>query len=148
MDDIDRKLLCTLLEDSNCTATDLSQQVNLSIPAVNKRIARMRQNGTIERFTVQVNAKQIGKSVQAFVLVVVNQYAQIGELLDYVQEDPDILDCYAVTGEYDYLLRIFAADIEDLEEKLLRLKEKRCVSKSHTMFTLMTHKHIPGPMPD
>ena len=148
MDEIDKKLLCALLEDSGCTATDLSQQVNLSIPAVNKRIARMRQNGTIQKFTVQVDARSIGKSVQAFVLVVVNQYTQIGELLDYVQSDPDILDCYAVTGEYDYLLRIFAKDIEDLEQKLLRLKEKHCVSKSHTMFTLMTHKHVPGPMPE
>ena len=148
MDEIDKKLLCALLEDSGCTATDLSQQVSLSIPAVNKRIARMRQNGTIQKFTVQVDARQIGKNVQAFVLVVVNQYTQIGELLDYVQSDPDILDCYAVTGEYDYLLRIFAKDIEDLEGKLLRLKEKKCVSKSHTMFTLMTHKHSPGPLPD
>ena len=148
MDEIDRTLLRLLLEDSAATSTELSKQVNLSIPAVNKRIARLRQSGVIERFTVQVNAEKVGKSVQAFVLVVVSRYAKSEELLRSVQADPDILDCYAVTGEYDYLLRICAKDISDLEEKLLRLKENECVAKSHTLFNLMTHKHISGPLPE
>ena len=148
LDEIDRTLLRLLLEDSAATSTELSKQVNLSIPAVNKRIARLRQSGVIERFTVQVNAEKVGKSVQAFVLVVVSRYAKSEELLRSVQADPDILDCYAVTGEYDYLLRICAKDISDLEEKLLRLKENECVAKSHTLFNLMTHKHISGPLPE
>ena len=148
MDDIDRSLLQILAADSGSTATEISKKVNLSIPAVNKRIARMRENGTIERFTIQVNAQAVGKGVQAFILVTLNQYALAGELLDYVQRERDILDCYAVTGEYDYLLRVCARDIEDLESKLLTLKSKHCVAKSYTMFTLMNHKQTPGPLPD
>ena len=148
MDEMDRMLLRLLLEDSAATATELSRRVNLSVPAVNKRIARLKKSGVIECFTVRLNAERVGKGVQAFVLVAVSRYAKSEELLETVQADPDILECHAVTGEYDYLLKVCARDVAELERKLLRLKEKECVAKSHTMFSLMTHKHISGPLPE
>ena len=53
MDSIDAQLLRILAEDARCSATDISKKVNLSIPAVNKRISRLRENGIIERFTTK-----------------------------------------------------------------------------------------------
>ena len=64
-----------------------------------------------------------------------------------VESDPDILECYAVTGEYDYLIKICAADIESFETKLLQLKS-RSVAKSHTLLTLCEHKFSPSVLPD
>lgn len=148
MDRIDIKILEILAENSNCTASDISTQVNLSIPAVNKRIAKMRDSGVIEKFTIQINPKKINKSVQAFIFLVVDQYSQVHELMDFVSNERDIIDLYAVTGEYDYMIKVCTRDIESLETLLLCLKEKRCVSKSHTMFALMEHKHLSGPLPD
>ena len=55
MDAIDKRLLEILAEDARCSATDISKEVNLSIPAVNKRIARLRESGIIEKFTVQID---------------------------------------------------------------------------------------------
>lgn len=147
MDVIDAQLLEILAEDSRCTATELSKQINLSIPAINKRIARLRETGVIEKFTIQVSSRKIDKSALAFVLLVVEQYSQIGELMEFVNQNRSIVDCYAVTGEYDYLLKLYAKDIEELESILLELKSQRCVSKSHTIFALMEHKHSPGPLP-
>ena len=138
MDSIDAQLLRILAEDARCSATDISKKVNLSIPAVNKRISRL-------RFTIQLNPQKINSSVQAFVLLVVDQYSRVNELLEFVNAKENIVDCYAITGEYDYQLRLYARDITELESILLELKGKKCVSKSHTIFVLMEHKHMLGP---
>jgi len=111
MDSIDAQLLRILAEDARCSATDISKKVNLSIPAVNKRISRLRENGIIERFTIQLNPQKINSSVQAFVLLVVDQYSKVNELLEFVNAKENIVDCYAITGEYDYQLRLYARDI-------------------------------------
>lgn len=148
MDAIDKQLLHILAADSSTTATDISAQIHLSIPAINKRITKLRTSGVIQTFTVQVDPRRIGKSVQAFILLVVSEYAQTKELFDFVNSQKDVIDCYAITGEYDYLIKIYTKDIDSLEDILLKLKEKRCVSKSHTMFALMEHKHVSGPLPD
>lgn len=63
--------------------------------------------------------------------------------MDYAENDPDILECYSITGEYDYILKICAKDIDSLERKILDLKKKKGVLKSHTMISLMEHKFVP-----
>ena len=68
--------------------------------------------------------------------------------MDYVGQDPDILECFAVTGEYDYLIKVCAADVEALEDKLLHMKKQKGVIKSHTMLSLMEHKLAPTALPD
>lgn len=148
MDSIDVKLLHLLSENADATATALSPRVNLSVPAVNKRIARLKASGMIQRFTILTNTRQIGKPVIAYILLTLDQFVQEPTLMDYVNSDPDVLECYAVTGEYDYILKVCAAGTEALEEKLIRLKHCRGVSKSHTMLALMEHKFEPIPLPD
>jgi len=147
MDEIDRKLLEILGKNANITATELTSLVNLSIPAINKRIARLRSSGVIEAFTIRVNPKKIGKTVLAFVMVVLEQYSHADGFHKYVLDDPDIVECNAISGEYDYLLKIYASDIESLEKKLLALKKTKGVAKSNTMFSLLEHKHLLGPLP-
>lgn len=148
MDEIDVKLLEILSKDSSQTATEITSQINLSIPAVNKRIAKLKANGVIENFTIRVNAKKVEKTVLAFIMVVLNQYSQAEEFQRFVQADPDIVECNAITGEYDYLLKIYARDIESLEEKLIKLKSTKGIAKSNTMFSLLEHKRLSGPLPD
>lgn len=122
--------------------------VNLSIPAINKRISKLKASGVIRRTTILTDAKQVGKPITAFVLVVLDQFADANGLIKYAQSDPDVLACYAVTGEYDYLLKVCAADIESFEDKLIRLKKSRGVSKSHTLLALQENKFSPTPLPD
>jgi len=148
MDTIDAKLLHLLAEQADSTATALSPQVNLSVPAVNKRIARLKSSGLIQRFTILTDSKQVGKPVMAYILLTLDQFVQEPTLMDYIRTDPDVLECYAVTGEYDYILKVCAAGTEALEDKLIRLKQCRGVSKSHTMLALLEHKFEPIPLPD
>lgn len=147
MDAIDSKILEILSKNARATAAEIGGEVNLSVPAINKRIRRMQSEGAIRRFTVVADGKKVGKPIVAFVLVVVQGDAAVKALLEYVAEDADVLECSAVTGEYDYLIKVCAADVEALEEKLLRMKKQKGVLKSHTMLSLMEHKFSPTVLP-
>ncbi len=147
MDEIDAKILEILAARADATATEISRDVNLSVPAINKRIRRLQKEGVIRRFTVLTDGKRVGKPIMAFILVVVQPGSGIEALLDYIKRDPDILECFAVTGEYDYLIKVCAADVQTLEEKLLHMKRQKGVVKSHTMLSLMEYKFCPTVLP-
>ncbi len=147
MDAIDRKILTMLSYNANVTATEIGAKVNLSVPAVNKRIQKLENDKIIKSYTVITDAKKVDKPVLAFVLVVLQYGDGVETLLNYVNSDPDILECNAITGEYDYIMKICATDVETLEEKLLNLKRQKAVIKSHTMLSLMEHKLHPTVLP-
>lgn len=147
MDLIDKKILKILSQNANATSTEIGGLVNLSVPAVNKRILRMQKEGIINFFTIVTDQKKLDKTVTAFVFVVIQYGDSVKSLLKYANDDPDVLECYSVTGEYDYMLKICAKDIEALEEKILNIKNKKGVMKSHTMISLMEHKCTPTVLP-
>ena len=140
MDATDGKILKILSKNAATTASEIGEAVNLSVPAVNKRILKLKESGTIRSYTVITDEKRIGKPIFAFILLAVRYSESVDILQRYAQDDPDVLECYAVTGDYDYLMKICAESIEALEEKLLYLKKQKGVIKSHTMFSLMEHK--------
>ena len=148
MDITDKKILKILSNNANTTSTEISNSVNLSVPAVNKRILRMQKDGIIKFFTVVTEPKKTDKTITAFVFIVIQHGDGIKSLLEYASNEPDVLECYAVTGEYDYMLKICAKDIESLEDKILNIKNKKGVIKSHTMISLMEHKFVPTILPD
>ena len=148
MDIIDQKILMLLAKNAGMTAAEISQVVNLSIPAVNKRILKLRESGVIRSFTILTDQKKVKKPITAYVLITIQYGSAVESLMKCIQGDPDILECFAVTGDYDYIIKICAADMECLEEKLLRLKGQKGVMKSHTMLSLMEHKFTPTALPD
>ena len=148
MDQIDTKLLKMLSQNADTTATMLAHAVHMSVPAVNKRIARLRESGIIRNYTLRLDQEKIGKPVVGFALLVLNQQKNLDKLLAYVNTEPDIVEFHAITGEYDYIVKIYAKDIQDFENKLLRLKRQEGVTKSNTIFSLLEYKALPGPLPD
>ena len=148
MDKTDALLLNLLAQNADATTTELVPLVKLSVPAINKRIVKLKASGIIRRATVLTDAKQVGKPIIAYVLVILDQFSNAKNLIKYVESDVDVLECYAVTGEYDFLLKICAADIEAFESKLINLKQSRSVAKSYTLLTLMEHKFSPVALPD
>ena len=146
MDEIDAKILEMLSADATVTATELGMAVGLSIPAVNKRIQKLKKEGTLKRFTILTDSKSVGKPITAYILVVLQAGSEA--LMEYVAEDPDVLECAAITGEYDYIIKVCASGVEALEDKLLCLKRQKGVIKSHTMLSLMEHKFRPTMLPE
>lgn len=148
MDEIDVKIIELLVKNADASVTEIGAEVKLSVPATNKRIRKLQQEGVISRFTILVDKEKAKKPIVAFILVVLQSDAAVGGLLDYVEKDADVLECYAVTGEYDYLIKVCAADVQALERKILCLKRRKGVAKSHTLLSLMEHKFEAGVIPE
>ena len=148
MDHIDKIILKMLSDDATVSATEIGEAVKLSIPAVNKRIQKLKESGVIRAFTILTDGKKVSKPICAFIMLTVKYGEGVRALREYVNSDTDVLECYAVTGDYDYILKICARDVEALEEKLLSLKKLKGVVKSHTMLSLMEHKLAPTALPD
>ncbi|MBO4412245.1 MAG: Lrp/AsnC family transcriptional regulator [Lachnospiraceae bacterium] len=147
MDRADAKILKKLKEDAGTAGSRLSELVNLSVPAVNKRISKLKAEGVIRKTTVITDGKAVGKPVLVFVLVTVNELIDQNPDFREVMKDEDILECYAVSGDYDYILKIAAADIDDFEGKLLRLR-KNGVVKSQTLMCLREYKFEAAALPE
>ena len=148
MDSTDKKILEILSKDANSTATDISCAVNLSVPAVNKRIAKLQNDGTVKNFTIITDGDKVDKPIIAFISIVMQYGDGVANFLKYVNEEPDILECYAVTGEYDYIIKICARNIKSLEKKLLFMKKQKGVVRSYTAFALEEHKFTATILPD
>ena len=148
MDRIDKTILHMLAQNANETATRIGEAVGLSVPAVNKRIRRLQQDGVIRRFTILTDGKQVGRPICAFIWLVVQYGAGVEGLISTLERDPEVLACYAVTGEYDYMVQVCTPDVQALEEKILKLKRYKGVVKSYTMLSLQEHKFQPAVLPD
>ena len=140
MDNINKKILNMLSEDASTSTTEISAAVHLSVPAVNKRIRDMKDDETIRRFTVCTDPKKVGKPIVGFIFIVFRFRENMSDFFELIDRDADILECYALTGEYDYMLKVCAESIEALENKLLGIKSQNGVERSHTMLALMEHK--------
>ncbi len=148
MDELDLKIIKILSNNADVTATKIKELINLSIPAINKRIQNLKNNGIIKRFTVITDGKKIGKPIIAYVFVVLQASGFIEPLLEYANADDDILECSAITGEYDCLLKICAESIEQLDEKLAYLKKHKGIIKSNTMLSLTNYKYSTTVLPN
>ncbi|MBQ8606168.1 MAG: Lrp/AsnC family transcriptional regulator [Clostridia bacterium] len=148
MDITDKRILEILSKDANTTSTEIGKEVGLSVPAVNKRILRLQNDGVIEKFTIIISQSKTEKTITAFVFIVMKYGESVKSLLKYAQDESDILECYSITGDYDYLLKICAKDIESLENKILEIKNIKGIIKSHTMISLMEHKFSATILPD
>ncbi|HNZ62709.1 MAG TPA: Lrp/AsnC family transcriptional regulator [Bacillota bacterium] len=148
MDNIDKNILHLLSQNSRMPATEIAHMIGLSIPATNKRIQRLKDNCTINRFTIETNPEHIEKTVSAFVFITISQFRDLPKLIDHIHSKPDILECYAITGEFDYILRVCAKSTGHLEQMLLELKKLDVVVKTNTVIALYTHKYKPVILPD
>ncbi len=147
MDELDLKIIRILSDNADVTATEIKKQINLSIPAINKRIQNLKQSGVINNFTIVTNGKKAGKPVTAYIFAILESSEYMDSLLEYVSTDDDILECATITGEYDCLLKICAKNIEELDQKLGFLKKHKGIAKTNTMLSLTSHKYTATIMP-
>lgn len=141
IDEMDRKLLRALSENSRATASDLAQGVGLTRQTVTERIERLRGFGVIERFTVALNSEQIGLPVRAYVAITMlptcNE-AQEREMIQALERNPYVQECYRVTGEDYFQIRVVAPSVAVLKELVLFLRSTQVVQNTRTMLALET----------
>ena len=149
LDRIDRRMLAVLQEDGRIANSALARRVGLSESATLRRLRRLEESGLIDGYVLLVNQARAGKPGNIFVEIALTaqEEATLSAFEAAVQDRPEILECYLMSGEYDYLLRVVVADFADFErihrEHLTRLPFVGRVRSSFTLRTVLRRTSIP-----
>ena len=149
LDRIDRRMLAVLQEDGRIANSALARRVGLSESATLRRLRRLEDSGLIDGYVLLVNQARAGKPGNIFVEIALTaqEEAALSAFETAVQDRPEILECYLMSGEYDYLLRVVVAAFADFErihrEHLTRLPFVGRVRSSFTLRTVLRRTSIP-----
>lgn len=143
-DDIDKKLLELLQTDSKQTNKELSSKLNLSITAVYERIKKLENNGVIGKYVALINKEKINKAFVAFCHVKLMQHTQefVTKFEREVVKIDEVVECYHISGDYDYLLKVHVSDMEAFREFMVKkLTTISHIGSTHSMFMINEVKH-------
>ncbi|CAH8282920.1 Lrp/AsnC family leucine-responsive transcriptional regulator [Mariniflexile fucanivorans] len=143
-DDTDKKLLEYLQSDSKQTNKELSNKLNLSVTAVYERIKKLEKDGFINKYVALVNKDRVDKSFVAFCHIKLIQHSQehVVKFENEVSNLPEILECYHVSGDYDYLVKVIVKDMTAFREFLVeKLTSINHIGSTHSMFVISEVKH-------
>jgi DNA-binding Lrp family transcriptional regulator len=141
LDRYDRLILQILQREGRLANSDLATRVNLSESACLRRVRALETAGLIEGYTAILNQQKAGLGVNVFVSITLERQerADMAAFEAAVRTVPEVMECYLMTGEYDYLLRVVVADTADFERLHSRhLTSLPHVSRLHSSFALRT----------
>ena len=149
MDHFDKKLLSILQTNGRMSNVELSDAVNLSESACLRRVKSLEERGFIDKYVALLDQKKAGLTDTVFVHIVLKREEK-SELLAFeeaVKKIPEILECYLMTGEFDYLLHLVIANMADFErlhnESLTQLPGVSRVNSSFAIRTVQKTTALP-----
>jgi Lrp/AsnC family leucine-responsive transcriptional regulator len=139
LDAIDKKLLMYLQSDSKKTTKELSEKLNLSVTAVYERIKKLEREGVIEKYVALLDKKKIEQGFVVFchLKLIQHKVEFINQFENEVMQIDEILECYHVSGDYDYILKIVVKDMEAYREFMVtKLTTLQHISSTHSTFMI------------
>ena len=119
LDEIDRRLLEELAADGRLTMAELGRRSSLSPPAVAERVQRLERSGVITGYQAVIDPKAIGYPIAAVVRVRPAS-RQLQKIPEIARDTPEVVECYRITGEDCFFLKLHLHSMDDLEEILDR----------------------------
>ena len=147
LDDIDKKILRILQRDSHLTVKELAARVHLSPSPVFERQKRLEREGYIERYMAVVNSHRVGNGIMVLCNIRLKQHTQelIQEVMDVVQSIDEITECYNTSGDYDFLIKVYARDMKCYQQFMLNtLGTIDCIGSLHSIFVIDETKNTRG----
>lgn len=144
LDSIDKKILLLLQSDCKKTTAALSQKLNLSVTAVYERIKKLEREGIIDKYVVLVNRSKVEKGFVVFCHLKLIQHSKdfIDKFENSVIKLTEVLECYHVSGDYDYILKIVVKDMEAYREFLVtKLTTLEHIGSTHSTFMIAEVKY-------
>jgi DNA-binding Lrp family transcriptional regulator len=116
LDDIDKRLLAELQQNAQLTSQELSERLNLSPSQIGRRRQRLEADGLIRAYGAKLDAERLGFAVQAFVQVQMTRHGAEAarDFSRLIALQPEVVSAWTLTGEADYLLRVYCADLSAL----------------------------------
>ena len=123
LDKTDIQILKVLQENGRITVKELAQRVHLSPTPVFERMRRMETAGIIERYTTILNASKLGRGFVVFCSVKLRRMGKdiAHDFVNRIKDIPEVAECYNISGEFDYLLKIYAPDMQYYNEFIINV---------------------------
>ena len=122
LDDIDKRIVATLQADGRLPIVDLADRVGLSPTPCQRRVKRLEEEGVIARYAALVAPPSVGLSLQALVQVTLDDHSEatVEAFEQAIRARPEVIACYAVTGDMDFLLHVLTPDLPSFSEFALK----------------------------
>lgn len=121
IDPVDLKILKLLKKDGMMTNRQIALELNLTTTPIHERIKRLRRDGFIERYTIELNRKKLNKNLMVFCNVSLKEHAQqfLTKFEKDIQTVPEVVECYCVSGGSDFLLKVIVSDMDEYKDFIL-----------------------------
>jgi len=149
LDETDLKIIRLLQKNAKSTIKELADQLNLSNTPVFDRIKRLEKKGVITGYTAKINRDAIGLSLMAFCTLTLKGHRAeyLEDFQREVNELTEVVECYHLTGSFDYLLKVLVRDMADYQEfitkKLTKLSNIDKVQSSFVLTELKNETTLP-----
>lgn len=149
LDSFDRKILQHLQQDGRISNQQLAERVGLSPAACWRRVRALEAQGVIEGYSARLNAEVMGQALSVFVLVSLQRHNidSTEEFEQQVMTYPEVLQCFAVTGNADFVLRVVVPDMRSydlfLNEKIFTLQGIAQVHSNFALREIKNTQHLP-----
>lgn len=144
LDHTDKTLLNLLQTDSKQTTKELSSKLNLSVTAVYERIKKLEKENVIKKYVALLDKKQISKSFMAQCHIRLTQHSKefVVKFEREIIKLEEVLECYHVSGDYDYILKIVVKDMEAYRDFMItKLTAIPNIGNTHSVFVIGEVKH-------
>ncbi|HUD33214.1 MAG TPA: Lrp/AsnC family transcriptional regulator [Variovorax sp.] len=146
IDRIDRKILQALLEDGRISWRDLAERVGLSTTPVMRRVKALEERGFITGYAATLDEAQLAGSLSVFVQISLDKQ-HAGALVKFEEQiklAPQVMSCFLMTGDFDYLLRVVTPSVQDFEvfltNKLARIPGVAHLKSSFSLKSILVRQ--------
>lgn len=139
LDNIDIEILKLLQENARLTVKELAAAVHLSTTPTYERMKRLEREGFIRKYVAVVDAEKVNRGFLAFCYLKMKQltYENAKKIMSAMDNINEVTECYNISGEYDFLLKIYTADMKSYQNLLLRiLGDLDCIGSLNSSFVL------------
>jgi Lrp/AsnC family leucine-responsive transcriptional regulator len=149
LDRYDKMILVALQKDGRISNVQLAGTVSLSESACLRRVRALEESGVIDRYAALVSQPRVGLSGNIFVHIGLHreEESELAAFEEAVKNIPEVMECFLMTGEFDYLLRVVVSDMADFErlhrDSLTRLPGVARVNSSVAIRTVQKKTELP-----
>jgi Lrp/AsnC family leucine-responsive transcriptional regulator len=147
LDSFDWRILEVLRENARATNVEIAQRVGLSEAPCSRRIKRLESLGVVQGYTTLLKPESVGLGFRAYVTLVLDYLtgSTAQEFIDAIAEIPEVVSCYIVSGGYDAILYVAAADSGSYSDIVFyKLRQIPGVKDVRSSFVMKTIKESPG----
>ena len=149
IDSTDKSILKLLQANAKLTIKEIGQRLNLSATPIFERIKRLEKTNYIHSYRATINRKKIGLSLMVFCDISLNQHeaSYISKFEEDIQQFTEVIECYHIGGNFDYLIKVVAKDMDDYQyfiaNKLASLDNISKVQSSFVMNEIKSTASLP-----